>query len=146
MGSPVKNNRRRLVLEMLADAGARGRTDPEFVARFTPELLDLVTYGLATAECETATSRGQPFDVARVRITEQGWRAIEERVNPAAPQRRANGLSWAETRTALAKREISCSSGRRTVWRPWSRRTGSPFDSHQTGLCPKKQKTLLFAK
>ncbi len=145
MGSPVKIHRRRLVLEMLADAGARGRTDPEFVARFTPELLDLVTDGLATAECEIATNRGRRFEVARVRITERGWRAIEEGISPG-PRGRAYGLCWAEPRTALSKREISCSSGRRTVWRPWSRRTTSPFESHQTCFCPKKQKTLLFAK
>ncbi len=145
MGSSVKNDRRRRVLEMLADAGARGCRDPEFLSRFTPELLDLVTSGLATAECEIATSRGRPFEVARIRITERGWRAVEECVS-ASPRERADSLSWAEIRTALGKREISCSSGRRAAWLPWSRRTASSFDSHQTCICPKKQKILLFAK
>lgn len=76
--SPPKRKRRRLVLEMLADAGEHGRASPAFVARFTPELFDLVRGGLATAEREIMIVRGRPFEVACVRITDEGWRAIEE--------------------------------------------------------------------
>jgi hypothetical protein len=144
MGS-VENQRRRLVLEMLADAGARGRTDPEFLARFTPELLDLVTGGLATAECEVAISGGRPFEVARIRITERGWRAIDECVSPAPPGR-AGVRCLTGSRTTLRKREISCSSVHHMMWRTWSRRTASPFDGHQISFCLKKQKIGLFAK
>jgi hypothetical protein len=122
---------------MLADAGARGRTDAEFLARFTPELLDLVTGGFATAECEVAISRGRPFEVARVRITERGWRVIDDCVNPGS-QARTGVRCWAGSRAALRKREISCSSGRHQMGRPWSRRTVTPFDSHQNQLASEK--------
>jgi hypothetical protein len=50
----------RRALEMLADAGQRGRTDPLFLARFTPEL----------------RTRGRAVEVARVRITDTGRMAI----------------------------------------------------------------------
>jgi hypothetical protein len=41
------SRRTRLALEMLADAGQHGSTDPMFFARFIPELLDLVRDGRA---------------------------------------------------------------------------------------------------
>ncbi len=41
------SHRRRRTLEMLAGAGQRSCTDPLFLARFTPELLDLVRDGRA---------------------------------------------------------------------------------------------------
>jgi hypothetical protein len=72
----VTNHRQRLVLEMLADAGEYGHSDPAFIARFVPELLDLVGNGFATAVRETRISCGRPLEVACVRITEEGWRAI----------------------------------------------------------------------
>jgi hypothetical protein len=70
------SRRKRRALEMLADAGQRGRTDPPFLARFTPELLDLVRDGLATAEHETMRTRGRAVEVARVRFTDTGRMAI----------------------------------------------------------------------
>jgi hypothetical protein len=80
----VTNHRRHLVLEMLADAGEDGHSDPAFIARYTPELLDLVENGLATAEREIMISCGRPFELACIRITEEGWQAIEECRCPGA--------------------------------------------------------------
>jgi hypothetical protein len=71
------SHRRRRALEMLADAGQRGCADPLFLARFTPELLDLVRDGLATAERQIMRNRGRAVEVARVRITDAGRMAIE---------------------------------------------------------------------
>ncbi len=89
----MTNHRRRLVLEMLADAGEDGRADPAFVARYTPELLDLVENGLATAEREIMISCGRPFELACVRITEEGWRAVEEPLCLDA-HGRVDGSGW----------------------------------------------------
>jgi hypothetical protein len=89
----VTNHRRRLVLEMLADAGEHGRSDPAFVARYTPELLDLVETGLATAEREIMIRCGRPFELACIRITEEGWRAIEECLYPGT-HGRMDGPAW----------------------------------------------------
>jgi hypothetical protein len=69
--------RKRRALELLADAGRRGCVDPLFLARFTPELLDLVRDGLATAKSETVRRRGRTVVVARVRIADAGRVAIE---------------------------------------------------------------------
>jgi hypothetical protein len=71
------SQRRRRALEMLADAGQRGCTDSSFFARFTPELLDLVRDGLATAERQIMRNRGRTVEVALVRITDAGRMAIE---------------------------------------------------------------------
>jgi len=71
------SHRRRRVLEMLAETGQRGSTDPIFQARFTSELLDLVRDGLVTAERATVRNRGRTVDVARVKITDSGQMAIE---------------------------------------------------------------------
>ena len=62
---------------MLADAGQRGSADPLFITWFTPELLDLVRDGLATAERATMKSPGRTVEVARVKITDSGRMAIE---------------------------------------------------------------------
>ncbi len=62
---------------MLADAGQRGRTDPFFIMRFTPELLDLVRDGLVRAERDTVINRGQMVEVVRVRITDAGQRVLD---------------------------------------------------------------------
>lgn len=62
---------------MLADAGQRGCTDSLFFARFTPELLDLVRDGLATAERQIMRNRGRTVEVALIRITDAGRMAIE---------------------------------------------------------------------
>jgi hypothetical protein len=62
---------------MLADAGQHGSADPSFIARFTPELLDLVSGGLATVQRETMRNGGRMIEIARVRITDTGRRAIE---------------------------------------------------------------------
>ena len=79
------SGRTRLALEMLAAAGQHGSTDPMFLARFTPELLDLMSEGLATAEHEIVVTRGRPFEGARVRITDEGWRALESQVSLIQP-------------------------------------------------------------
>jgi len=79
------SDRTRLALEMLAAAGQHGSTDPTFLARFTPELLDLMSEGLATAEREIMITRGRPFESARVRITDEGWRALESQVSLIQP-------------------------------------------------------------
>lgn len=88
MTSPVKNYRRRLVLGMLAVAGEHGRTDSAFVAQYTPELLELVRGGLATAEREIRRTRGRPFGVTCVRITDEGCRAAKEHSQPSAESNR----------------------------------------------------------
>jgi hypothetical protein len=82
MTSPVKNHRRRLVLGMLAVAGEDGRTDSAFVAQYTPELLELVSGGLATAEREIRSARGRLFEVTCVRITDKGCRVFKETRQP----------------------------------------------------------------
>ncbi len=82
MTPAVKNERRRLVLRKLADAGERGRKDSDFVAQYTPELLELVRAGLATARREIRRTRGRLFEVTCVRITDEGCRAVKERRKP----------------------------------------------------------------
>jgi len=74
---PVMSHRLRLALEMLADAGAHGTTEFSFVSRFTPELLDLVRDGLATAEREVLRKGRRVIEIVRVRITDEGRRALE---------------------------------------------------------------------
>jgi len=71
------SQRRRQALKMLADAGQHGRADPFFLARFTPELLDLVSDGLAMVQPESTRAGGRTVEVARVRITDAGRVAIE---------------------------------------------------------------------
>jgi hypothetical protein len=83
MTSPVKNYRRHLVLRKLAAAGEHGRRDTTFVARYTPELLELVRDGLATAEREISRTRGRMFEVTCVRITDEGCRAVDEHGQPS---------------------------------------------------------------
>jgi hypothetical protein len=70
------NHRLRLALEILADAGEHGSTDPSFLARFTPELLDLLDGGFATAEREVLRNGHRVMEIARVRITDQGRRVV----------------------------------------------------------------------
>jgi hypothetical protein len=82
MTSPVKNYRRHLVLRKLAAAGGHGRRDTAFVARYTPELLELVREGLATAKREIGRTRGRLFEVTCVRITDAGCRAFKETRQP----------------------------------------------------------------
>jgi hypothetical protein len=69
------------VLEMLADAGERGRADDVFLSRFTPELLDLVREEFAMVEREVKKVRGWPVEVARIRITDAGRKAIKKCVS-----------------------------------------------------------------
>src|SRR5262249_24942631 len=75
--SGLMNRRLRLALETLAAGGQHGSTDPLFLARFTPELLDLVGNRLATVERELSGSGSQLVEAARVTITKAGLRAIE---------------------------------------------------------------------
>jgi hypothetical protein len=88
MTSPVKNCRRRLVLGKLAAAGEHGRRNSAFVPRYTPELVELVRRGLATAEREIRRTRGRPFGVTCVRITDEGCRAAKEHTQPSAESNR----------------------------------------------------------
>ncbi len=74
-------SRKHHVLEMLADAGERGRADDAFVSQFTPELIDLVTEEFATVEREVKTVRRWPVELARVRITDKGRQTLEERIS-----------------------------------------------------------------
>jgi hypothetical protein len=78
---PAMSHRKRLALELLADAGRCGSADPSFIARFTPELLDLVGKGLATVQRETMRNRGRTVEIARLRITDAGRRLIENQVH-----------------------------------------------------------------
>ncbi len=41
-------------------------------------LVDLIRAGLATAKAERVIAGGRSMEVARVRITEAGWRALTE--------------------------------------------------------------------
>jgi hypothetical protein len=81
------SSRQRQVLEMLADAGERGRADDPFLSRFTPELLALVKEELATVEREVKKVRGWPVEVARIRITDTGRKTIEKCVSLGRYQR-----------------------------------------------------------
>ena len=65
-----------LALEILADAGEQGRTDGWFLSRFTPELVDLLESGFATAEHEVVRRRDRYLEFVRVRITDEGRSAI----------------------------------------------------------------------
>jgi len=70
---------RRRVLELLAGC-PDGCTDALiFANRFTAEpLVDLVHAGLATAHAERMVAGERTIEVARVRITEAGRRALGE--------------------------------------------------------------------
>jgi hypothetical protein len=69
-------HRKRRALKMLADAGQRGNADPFFIARFTPELLELVRDGLVRAERDTMIGRGQTVEAVRIMITDAGRRML----------------------------------------------------------------------
>ena len=69
-------SRLRLALEMLADSGAQGSTDVWFISRFTPELIDLLERGFATAEHEVVKRGHRAAEIVRIRITNEGRRAI----------------------------------------------------------------------
>jgi hypothetical protein len=71
------NCKQRLVLELLAASGPRGRVDSMFLARFTLELLDLVRNGFATAWPASVRARGQKSHIARISITDEGRRVLE---------------------------------------------------------------------
>lgn len=81
---------------MLADAGNRGRADRAFIARFAPELLDLVTKQLATADREIRIVHGRPIEAARVRITNAGRQTLNERIS-ITPLELVDGDHRAET-------------------------------------------------
>jgi hypothetical protein len=69
-------HRKRRALKLLADAGQRGNADPFFIARFTPELLDLVRDGLVRAERDGLIGDGQAVEAVRVMITDAGRRML----------------------------------------------------------------------
>ena len=77
---PMMSRRKRRALELLAASGPRGRADSLFLARFTPELLDLVGEGLATARPESLGLGRLKFEAVRIRITDAGRDALEGRV------------------------------------------------------------------
>lgn len=72
----------RVVLEKLANAGKFGCADPEFIAQFLPELLDLVKEQLATAEREIRIVHGQLSELARVKLTNKGRHLFKEYLGP----------------------------------------------------------------
>jgi hypothetical protein len=76
------SSRINLVVEKLANAGKYGCADPEFIARFLPELLDLVKEQLATAEREIRIVRGQLCEFARVKLTNKGLHIFKGRLSP----------------------------------------------------------------
>jgi hypothetical protein len=49
-------------------------------------MVELVRAGLATAQTERAVAGGRAIEVARVRITEAGWRALVERAKIVKPR------------------------------------------------------------
>jgi hypothetical protein len=71
------NTDRRRALEMLAAAGWRGCTGATLLARGLAHetLASVVHDGLATVQSESVTAGG--LDVIRVRITDNGRRALE---------------------------------------------------------------------
>ena len=76
---PELNARQRRALELLSDAGQQGCTGATLLAHgFSIDMLaDLVRAGLATAHRKPLMSPGQrQIDVARVRITDAGRRAL----------------------------------------------------------------------
>jgi hypothetical protein len=68
---------RRRALELLA-AAPDGCTEALMFANgFTAELLvELVRAGLASAHAERTVANGKTMEVARVKISEAGWRAL----------------------------------------------------------------------
>jgi hypothetical protein len=74
--TPKPDHRR--ALELLASSGAEGCTEGIMLAHgFSVEqLVDLVRAGLATAETERVVARSSTFEVARVKITDAGRRAL----------------------------------------------------------------------
>ncbi len=70
---------RRRALELLA-ASPEGCTEALMFANgFTAELLvELVRAGLASAHAERMVSGGEMMEVARVKISEAGWRTLRD--------------------------------------------------------------------
>jgi hypothetical protein len=69
---------RRRVLELLAGCGPGGCTEAMMLAHgFTvPQMVELVRAGLASATAERVVAGGKAIEVARVKITEAGRRAL----------------------------------------------------------------------
>ena len=82
MATKPKNQRigrnRRLMLKMLAKV-ERGRDVNVLLSRgFSFEIMgDLVRTGLATVQLDSMRRRGRTVEVARMRITDKGRRALE---------------------------------------------------------------------
>ena len=69
---------RRRALELLAGCGPDGCTEALLLAHgfTTSQMVELVRAGLATATAERVVAGGLKLEVARVRITEAGRRAL----------------------------------------------------------------------
>ena len=80
MGRFPKPDRRR-ALELLAGCGAEGCSEAIMRAHgFTiPQMVELVRAGLATVQGERVVAGLRKIEVARVRITEIGRKALAER-------------------------------------------------------------------
>jgi hypothetical protein len=78
MPDRLADNRRR-ALDLLAELGLAGSTESALLARgFTVELIaGLVRAGFPTVVTETVMIGGRPTEIAYVRITETGCRALE---------------------------------------------------------------------
>jgi hypothetical protein len=71
---------RRRALELLAGCGPDGCTEAIMLAHgfTTRQMVELVRAGLATATAERVVAGGLKLEVARVRITEAGRRALAD--------------------------------------------------------------------
>jgi hypothetical protein len=79
LNRPQADTHRRLALETLADAGPHGCTGAALLGQgFKIDILaELVRDGLATAHRQPLNAGERQIDVARIRITDAGRRALE---------------------------------------------------------------------
>jgi hypothetical protein len=88
------------VLELLASC-RDGCTEAIMIAHgFSIEqMVELLNARLATATAERVVAGGQPIEVARVRITEAGWRVLVGAVRTYDQM-----VNWNECRRGICKR------------------------------------------
>jgi hypothetical protein len=106
---------RRRALELLA-ASLDGCTEALMFANgFTAELLvELVRAGLASAHAERLVTGGKMVEVARVKISEAGWRTLgDDAINGRAKSTRSAASS---SRSLAARRPRGRSRRARSSW------------------------------
>jgi hypothetical protein len=76
-----RSSERRRALTMLANPAANGCTEAMMLAHgfWTEMMVELIRDGLATAQTERMLAGKRAIEVARVRITDAGRRALAER-------------------------------------------------------------------